>query len=170
MGRCRHLTGVKHIGEVLGVFGGKVTGNLRTTAGDFVHYIRSTVNYIVEHNGDGVIHVLLSQCGPDTCAFGVHGHFNLRAVVLVESRVGRRDNATFKRSLALVARGADGIKFVTLHLGAVGGFHAPLQAEVSGQEGLGHGRLNQLHYLGSVARQSHADHGAGRLCGHKFKD
>ena len=110
-----------------------MSGNLRTTAGDFIVYVRSGIDHVVEHDGDAAANIFFCQTGPGFGAFGVHRHVDhlfVAAGLLHKVGVGIGYHVAAQGRTAVAVGYLDGIQFVKLFF-IVNGFYPPFERQVA---------------------------------------
>ena len=85
----RHLSGLEHVGEVIGLLGSEVTGDLGASARDLLVDVRERIDIVVEDNGNGAADVVAGDGSPFLSAAVIHLHIDHVALhVVVVGRCG----------------------------------------------------------------------------------
>ena len=156
--RRGHFTRTEHVGKVLCCLNGEVTGNFRTSAGNFGAYHRCAAYITVENDCDSLVDVGLCELCPTACTVGVHRHCNARTTILVE-RVGSiNNNIALNGSTTVALCNLYCVKLVYLVAClAVNSLNTPIETEVTGSHALEFGRREVFVDCCSVAVMSVTD-------------
>ena len=183
------LTGLEHVGKVLSLFHGEITGDFGRTAGDGAIHVGIGIYQTIQDDGNLAADVVLGEVGPDVGAFAVHGHAHGRSTVTaalctVEIDAGVRNYAAVQGSVSVRIRHLEGYQFVfadddvvvvrisVLVILLLYGLHRPGTTEFCGQIVCSHGQVrihgSGIHGTGitqaGTGTSGREEHAEQRIC------
>ena len=129
--RCRHLTRLQHICQVLCLLNSEITRNRRVTTLNLTTNYRSRVYITIENDSDALTNILASELCPLGDTVRVHSHRNLCvSTSLCISCTSVRNYRAIEWSLAISTLNLDSVK-EELTISQLIALDAPLEANIA---------------------------------------